>query len=221
MLERLVVGGWFVGVTAMLAVALTIAARRLARRWGIFADPHPNGQHRKPVPILGGAAVAGAFTIGVWGHLLAADVIASLPELKGLVPSGLRNHLPGFEQGREVWIRLSVISAGALLMFLVGLWDDLRGLSVRRRIYPEFLIALGYSFAILEAVDERRRRDGFRFVVHNRRQSRFAATTESIGFWTRIIDRSTLACGVHEMRKMVQTGSQNAFRPPPKWGTVV
>lgn len=133
---------WFFGVTAAMAAVMTAVARRLSRRWNVLDHPHSNGGHREPMPLLGGAAIFAALSIVVWGHLLAGELIRRSPALMGLIPDELERHLPGFG---GTWGRLGVIFGGGALMFLVGLWDDVKGVSIRKRIYPELLIAMAVA----------------------------------------------------------------------------
>ena len=112
---------YLVAVSAVVSAGLAVMLRRLALRRGIVDSPRARRIHRRAVPLLGGVAVAGAFTLVVGSHLALASLVR--------LPLGAC----GFS--------LLVMFAGGLLVALVGLWDELRGLSVRTRLVAEFAIA--------------------------------------------------------------------------------
>jgi UDP-GlcNAc:undecaprenyl-phosphate GlcNAc-1-phosphate transferase len=98
----------------------------LAIRWG----------RRKGV-LSGGWALFGAFTIVLWGHLLAALVVRKLA-LAEILGGATRSFLEGAPQ--LLLVPLSLY-AGTLAVFLLGLADDLKGISVKRRLVYLGLIA--------------------------------------------------------------------------------
>ncbi len=103
--------------TALLLTPLTI---RAARRWGIGLDlpGDPRRVHRRPTPRLGGIALFLAYSLALAWSL-------------GAVPRS------SFEVSRilHLW-------AGAVLLFAVMLWDDLRGLSPVAKLLWQGLAAL-------------------------------------------------------------------------------
>jgi UDP-GlcNAc:undecaprenyl-phosphate GlcNAc-1-phosphate transferase len=119
----------------LLAVPL---ATRLARRAGVLDQPGERKVHREAVPLSGGWAIFGVFTLVVWGHLGAAALLrdaAWLPEparyFSLRVPELAAKILP-------IWI-------GALAVFLLGTADDVRGLSPRARLAAQALIGIGLA----------------------------------------------------------------------------
>src|SRR5687767_15694522 len=100
-------GGWwyaavFIG-SAMLSLVLTPLALRLALHRQLLDHPGGHKGHENPVPYLGGLAMVGAFSLAV---ILCAVI---RPPVLG------RDELVG-------------VLAIALVLSLVGLLDDLRGL---------------------------------------------------------------------------------------------
>lgn len=91
-------------VTIALTLGMTPLALRLAQRRGILDEPNEIKAQASPVPYLGGAAIVVSFAIVV----LAASIVR--PPNSGLT-------------------ELAVILALAILLAVVGLVDDLRGLS--------------------------------------------------------------------------------------------
>jgi UDP-GlcNAc:undecaprenyl-phosphate GlcNAc-1-phosphate transferase len=87
------------GVGAAVAAALAPAAQALARRLDLVDRPKEERWSKRPTPLLGGVALLGG--------VLAAAAAGGLP------------------LGDP---RVRAVGAGALLLFAVGLWDDVRGL---------------------------------------------------------------------------------------------
>jgi UDP-GlcNAc:undecaprenyl-phosphate/decaprenyl-phosphate GlcNAc-1-phosphate transferase len=118
------------GLVAMLVTLIALPRIiRFAIRCGVFDKPSERKLHEKPIPMLGGTAV---FT-----GIIAA-VFVCFPFLPQ--PPTLRTE--------EVYGVLG-ISLGAALCFIVGLFDDLFGLSPGRKFSLQVLIALaGVLFGI-------------------------------------------------------------------------
>ena len=93
-----------------LAVAFTLAVRRLATATGAVAEPSPSRWHGKPVPLLGGVAIAAS----IWVVALAR---------------------PAWSW--SVWALL----AGASVMLLVGVLDDVRPLKPQSKFIAQILVA--------------------------------------------------------------------------------
>ena len=110
-------------VSAAMAALLLPLAARLAHRLG--AVDHPGGRrtHHAPVPRLGGVAVVMA-TLGT------CVVLA-------LVAQAL-----GMPIGDLTWSRTQVLLVGALMIFALGLLDDLRGVSPRLKLVVQVIAAV-------------------------------------------------------------------------------
>ncbi len=111
----------FVG-SLLLAVALTPVAIKLSSAVGAMDQPGERKIHRKPMPRLGGAAVFAAFAVASGAALLAQ------PQLHEKLASDAR-----------FW---GSFVAGTTLVFLLGLLDDIFGLSVWARFSVETVAAL-------------------------------------------------------------------------------
>ena len=122
---------WFGAYLIVLVVAMAVSAalvpvcRRLARRWGLIAAPHPDKQEIEPTPLMGGVAIFAAFAITVLGAYVVV-LLARGGGLGGLVPEAVRQYAPGMLRQAP---RLVVVLLGALCMVVLGLLDDKRGLS--------------------------------------------------------------------------------------------
>lgn len=108
-------------VAFCVAVACVPIARVLGARFG-FVDPvHPDKIHHEPMVRCGGAGIAAAFCLTLFGGL--ALLHLGLPNK--MLPAGLAAHIPNIPM---VLPRLAVVMAGGLLLFVVGLVDDRKNL---------------------------------------------------------------------------------------------
>ncbi len=126
-------------VAAVAALLLTPMTSRLALRFGWVDKPDVRKVHKTPVAYLGGAAVVGALLTSMAVSL----ALPSLSEIPGA---------PGFE--------LYALGLGALLMFGVGLVDDIRGMRARTKLGAQ-LVAAGLVVASGVSVESLPITDGY------------------------------------------------------------
>jgi UDP-GlcNAc:undecaprenyl-phosphate GlcNAc-1-phosphate transferase len=118
----------------LVAYALTPAVEWLATRCGVLAHPGGRHIHRTPVPRLGGIAVYGGFL---------AAVFAGLPIDRGIRITADAHRvlitipfIPAFD--RPVF----GVLLGATLITLLGVADDIRGLSPLQKLAGQIAAAL-------------------------------------------------------------------------------
>ena len=105
----------------------TPLARRVALRYGIVDKPDVRKVHREATPYLGGAAVLTGLLTGVLALLcLCRNPAAAIAHLDP---------------------RLYAIFSGAIAMFALGLWDDVKRLRARHKLAGQLLIASAMWFA--------------------------------------------------------------------------
>jgi UDP-GlcNAc:undecaprenyl-phosphate/decaprenyl-phosphate GlcNAc-1-phosphate transferase len=106
---------------------------------------HPGGrkQHRAPVPRLGGIAFFVSFALTVLVGFALAPALTSIPVIRETVPAVAA----ALTEAHQVRTRLIGLLAGALVMFSVGLVDDLLG-----ERFPVALKFLGQSLGAAIAV---------------------------------------------------------------------
>lgn len=126
-------------VAFVAAVALCPLVRRLSQAWGFLDRPGPRKLQPRPVPRGGGVALLVGWLVPIAGGLAVAYFAESLGIARAL-PEELRIHLAGM---RSAAPRLAVLLGAAVLIFAAGLWDDLRGLSARRKLVLQLAIAIG------------------------------------------------------------------------------
>lgn len=108
-------------VAALGTWFLTPVVIRVAERFGAMDQPGERKVHDHPVPRLGGVAVYLSFV------LVGVLALAFIPRIRG-----------SFEQGGEFWIALAT---GSTVIFLLGLYDDLRHASVLVKFLVQFAAA--------------------------------------------------------------------------------
>lgn len=108
--------------SAIIAGLGTRASISLSRRWGILDVPNPRSSHRRATPRLGGLGILAGFYCGLSAAWL-------------LTPSG----------SADPWV--SAIALAALMMGIVGLWDDLRNTQPKWK----FLLQLAAGGVIVSA----------------------------------------------------------------------
>ena len=120
-------------VSIAVTAALTVLVKRLALRWNLVDQPNHRSVHKKPIPRIGGIAIAGGFTAGLlYFHMLQilVDSFAWIIDIPNM------------------WILL-----GAGMMFLLGLTDDILQIKPRIKLFFQALaafvvVAAGFRFEI-------------------------------------------------------------------------
>jgi len=123
----------------LVAWAMGFAVRKHAAQWGLLDVPDEGHKgHDRAVPLGGGVAIAVAvlftfFCISVLLSVAAGDASFWEP------PEIVRKHIPGvMSQLTKLW---TILGAAALLM-VVGLIDDIRGLSWPIRLGCQLAVAI-------------------------------------------------------------------------------
>ncbi len=99
---------------------LTIVARRCALRWGVLDQPGERKMHHAPIPVMGGAAIFGAFAL-VAGLNAALLVLLPLEEW-GL--GWLSREILAFLQP-DAGLKLAGLITGAVIITGLGAVDDI------------------------------------------------------------------------------------------------
>lgn len=123
-----------------VACVVTAAMRRLAPRWGLVDQPAARKVHTTPTPLGGGLGIVCGFVF----PLAAAEILIrsriGQAGLANWLPPGWRVHLPGvLERTGQLW---AIIAAG-LLLSVMGLIDDRKGLPWAPRLAVQLLLAIG------------------------------------------------------------------------------
>ncbi len=105
---------------------LTPFVRRLAFRWGAIDVPNDRKVHREPMPRLGGLAVYGGFWLPWAGLFFVANRVTEIMKNFGKLSLAL--------------------ALAATVMLVLGVIDDIRGVSARKKLLVQILVATGLYF---------------------------------------------------------------------------
>ncbi len=111
-------------VSALLSVGLTVLVQRLVRTSGVgLATPRERDIHRQPIPRLGGVAVGlSFFLVALGAYIMRHSLLTFVPQT-----------LIGFD------LNFLGIIGGVTLLLVVGMVDDIRGLSPWVKLFFHFL----------------------------------------------------------------------------------
>jgi UDP-GlcNAc:undecaprenyl-phosphate/decaprenyl-phosphate GlcNAc-1-phosphate transferase len=125
----------------VLSVILTAVVKKLAERIGFVAHPAADRFARTTVPLGGGIAIFTTITTIVVTAVVAIKILLVPGRLPWLVESAKIN--PADFLGKTN--QLVIILLSALILFLLGLWDD------KKRLGPFFKLAVQFAVAIIAA----------------------------------------------------------------------
>lgn len=111
---------------------LTPLVIRLALRWGVLDHPGDRKVHTDPVPRLGGVAIFAVFGLAAIGAVILSDRIRT-----------------SFLNNEAFWLSLA---AGGTIVFLLGVYDDIRGARVWTKFVVQFAaagIAIGFGKVLI------------------------------------------------------------------------
>lgn len=111
---------------------------RLAKRFDIIDYPNHRKIHTTPTPLLGGVAIAGAFTIALAIHVSLVVFLKDFITSNTLFSSRLQ-----FYANNTTCITNQVFAVliGGLIIAIVGIVDDIKGLSIWIRLLTETAVA--------------------------------------------------------------------------------
>lgn len=115
--------------SALFGALWTRVAKSMAHRLRILDEPDPRKVHREPIAYLGGFGILMGF-------------------LMGLVVFGLRNPLAILQNEA----RLVAVIGGAVAIFAVGLWDDVRRMKAVTKLLFQILVGLAMWMSGLRVV---------------------------------------------------------------------
>lgn len=110
------------GLAFAIATGITPVIRRLALRYGLVDPRSSRKVHSRPIPRVGGIAIVIGFYVSLVGLSLFHDQVSSLLHADRLLVAGL--------------------FGGGIVIALLGLYDDLRGVSARTKFVAQLCVAL-------------------------------------------------------------------------------
>ena len=135
---------WFISVCLIssfsVSVVLTALMRVWAPQWGLIDQPAARKVHVTPTPMGGGTAIVLGFLIpAAMAFVLVGWIFPAYPQLLKYVPKSVALNFGGLIEKGTLFLK--IVSAG-LVLSIVGLWDDLRGLSWKFRLFVQFGLAI-------------------------------------------------------------------------------
>jgi UDP-GlcNAc:undecaprenyl-phosphate GlcNAc-1-phosphate transferase len=125
----------------VLSVILTAVAKKLAERIGFVAHPAADRFARTTVPLGGGIAIFTTITAIVVTAAVAIKILLVPGRLPWLAESANINPTDFLGKTNQ----LVIILLSALILFLLGLWDD------KKRLGPFFKLTVQFAVAITAA----------------------------------------------------------------------
>lgn len=123
-------------ISALVCGGLTFYVKILAERFKLFDEPSPRKIHPRPLPRLGGVAIVTAFLLIIIGYTLASARLSFGAE--------------------KIWFidkRLVGVIAGLIILLVVGILDDIRGVAAWKKLFWQIaaativvLFGIGISF---------------------------------------------------------------------------
>lgn len=112
-------------ISVLICGGLTFYAKLIAVRLKLFDRPGPRKIHPLPLPRLGGLGIVATFVIVVIGYTLAS-------------------HRLGFSEAKLWFIdeRLFSVIIGLLILLIVGLIDDIRGVTAWKKLFWQIVAAV-------------------------------------------------------------------------------
>ncbi|MCD6378197.1 MAG: undecaprenyl/decaprenyl-phosphate alpha-N-acetylglucosaminyl 1-phosphate transferase [Planctomycetes bacterium] len=135
----LLLAGITIATAGVISAAGTIAAMKLARKWGFIDLPTPDRFHKTPTPLLGGVAIfAGIVIPTVVVVILAA--IWNATAAPGWLDDSIKVHIPGVLYRLPLVVTILV---GGLLLCIIGLIDDKKPMGPWLKLSGQLLVAAG------------------------------------------------------------------------------
>ena len=123
-----------IGSSFLLSSILTAIVRSLALRWGALDHPGERKMQKEPVPLLGGVAIFATFNLIILANLLL------LGPVRRFGFDWLQLNVLQF-LGTGVRLKLLGLSLGGLIIFVLGVLDDLKTLRPEPKLVGQLLAA--------------------------------------------------------------------------------
>jgi UDP-GlcNAc:undecaprenyl-phosphate GlcNAc-1-phosphate transferase len=124
-------------LSLILSAILTAVARAVSHRLKIYDHPGERKLQEKPMPVLGGSAMFATFILVAGLNLLLLRAVKGT----AVAPEWAQEQILGF-LGGAVYRKLIGLFVGALVIFLVGLVDDVRHLSPGVKLFGQIVAGL-------------------------------------------------------------------------------
>lgn len=125
------------GVSFAASLVFTHIVRLIAIRWKIFDHPGERKMQTEPVPLLGGVAIFLTFYL-----VIAVNLLLLIPAHQ-LGVSWLDDHVVSFlGKGQDAMWKLGGVALGGLIIFILGVVDDLKTLGPEKKLAGQIVATL-------------------------------------------------------------------------------
>lgn len=124
-------------VSTLVSTVLTLVARAVSVKLRIYDHPGERKLQDKPMPMLGGAAMLATYILVTGVSLLVLHVFDGSP----VAHAWAREQIVAF-LGSAVYAKLLGLLAGAVIIFVVGLVDDVRHLGPALKLLGQVVAGL-------------------------------------------------------------------------------
>ena len=128
------------GISFLLSALLTEAMRRLALRWDVLDHPGERRIHHAPIPLMGGVAICATFYIVILVSFFAVRFVYKFGDA-WLTDNVLLSF------GDHGATKLAGVLVGGLLIFVLGVVDDLRALRPEVKLLWQIVAAAALVFS--------------------------------------------------------------------------
>jgi UDP-GlcNAc:undecaprenyl-phosphate GlcNAc-1-phosphate transferase len=125
------------GVSFAASLVLTHLVRLIAIRWKIYDHPGERKMQTEPVPLLGGVAIFLTFYV-----VIAVNLLLLIP-VQQLGISWMEDHVVSFlGKGQDATWKLGGVALGGLIIFVLGVVDDLKTLGPEKKLAGQIVATL-------------------------------------------------------------------------------
>ena len=124
-------------ISLIISAVFTAVARTVSAKLKIYDYPGERKLQNRPMPVLGGAAMFATFIFVTGANLLVLSAFKAAP----FTPQWAEEQILGF-LGATVYRKLLGLLVGAVIIFLLGLVDDLRHLSPGVKLLGQIVAGL-------------------------------------------------------------------------------
>ncbi|MBI1869909.1 MAG: undecaprenyl/decaprenyl-phosphate alpha-N-acetylglucosaminyl 1-phosphate transferase [Chlamydiae bacterium] len=141
---------WFITYLYLIAFSFLLSllcvkgSIGLALKTHLFDDLSPRKLQKKPVPLLGGLGIMGAFFGTVFFNVILLSFFKNSPVFQAWIPQDVVRYIPG---ALSTVHKLFFILLGSLIVFFVGLIDDIVELGAWPKLIVQIIAALFLFFS--------------------------------------------------------------------------
>jgi UDP-GlcNAc:undecaprenyl-phosphate GlcNAc-1-phosphate transferase len=124
------------------SILLMMVSKKIAVRFGLFAHPRNDRFHKKITPLGGGIGIFFTILFACLG-IITIFKILTINNTTELCGRDFQEYIQGFlDKARQLW----VIIGCCTILFLLGLWDDIKNLNPLPKLFVQFAVAFAAAY---------------------------------------------------------------------------